>query len=70
MPVYLRIILVAVFAFAGYQRARYFERRYGRTPWGWSPWGWAVATGISLLIGIVLLAIAERSGRSRAAKWS
>jgi len=67
MPVWPRLLLVALFATAGYRRARYFERRYGRTPWGWRPWGWAIALGLSFIIGIVLLAIAERSGRSRSA---
>jgi len=67
MPLYLRLTLIAVFALAGYQRARWFERRYGRTPWGWRPAVWALTTGISLFLGCLLLAIAERVGRRRAA---
>ena len=66
LPWGIRLVLIAIFAAAGYQRAQYFERRYGRTPWGWRPWGWAIVMGLSLVIGIVLLAIAERTGRIRA----
>jgi len=62
------IILAALFAVAGYQEARRFGRQHGRTPWGWNPVVWAVALGLSLVIGIVLLAIAERQGRAAFAR--
>ena len=68
MPLYVRLAIIAVFALAGYQRAGWFERRYGRTPWGWHPAIWAIATGISLFLGCLLLAIGERAGRRRAAR--
>jgi hypothetical protein len=58
------IILAGLFAVAGYQEARRFARQYGRTPWGWDPIAWAVALGLSWVIGIVLLAVAERQGRA------
>jgi hypothetical protein len=65
--VYLpQLILAALFALAGYKEAQRFARQYGRTPWGWQPWGWALALGLSWVVGIVLLAIAERAGRAQA----
>ncbi|HTW18733.1 MAG TPA: DUF2510 domain-containing protein [Mycobacteriales bacterium] len=60
-PVFL--IVAVVFGFAGYGEARRFARQYGRTPWGWDPWVWAVIMFLSFLIGLVLIAIAERQGR-------
>src|SRR3954453_18803871 len=62
------LVFAALFAVAGYQRARWFERKYGTTPWGWHPAVWAVVMFLSWVIGVVLLAIAERQGRSRAAR--
>src|SRR3954451_18319497 len=61
-------VLAVLFAIAGHQEARRFARQYGDTPWRWDPWGWAVVMFLSWVIGIVLLAIAERQGRSRAAR--
>ena len=61
------LVFAALFAVAGYQEARRFGRQYGRTPWGWDPAAWAAALGLSLLIGIILLAIAERQDRAAAA---
>ena len=61
-----QLVLAALFALAGYKEAQRFSRQYGRTPWGWEPWGWALALGLSWVIGIVLLAIAERTGRAQA----
>jgi hypothetical protein len=66
MPWWFRPLVALVFGIAGYQRATYFERRHGRTPWGWHPLGWAVLTGLSLFVGAVCLAMAERAGRKRA----
>ncbi len=58
-------LLLVVFGIAGYQESRRFEREYGRTPWGWSPWIWGVIMFLSFVIGLVLIAIAERQGRRR-----
>ena len=64
----ITLVLAPLFALAGYQEAKRFHQQYGRTPWGWDPWVWAVALGLSFLVGVVLLAVAERQGRSAAAK--
>lgn len=64
------LVFAALFAFAGYREAQRFQRNYGATPWGWDPWVWSVVLFLSWLIGIVLLAIAERQGRSKAASRS
>jgi hypothetical protein len=63
MSVVVRLMIVVLFAVAGYQRAKWFERRYSRTPWGWPPILWAVVFGLSLFLGALLLVLAERSGR-------
>jgi Protein of unknown function (DUF2510) len=60
------LIFAVLFAVAGYQEARRFARQHGATPWGWDPWIWAVVMLLSWLIGVILLAIAERQGRHRA----
>jgi len=52
-----------LFALAGWQHARHLTRKYGRRPFGWPEWVWGVVTGAALLIGLVLLAIAERGLR-------
>src|SRR3954453_13692130 len=62
------LVLAVLFAIAGHQEARRFARQYGATPWRWDPWVWAVVMFLSWVIGVVLLAIAERQGRNRAAK--
>src|SRR3954452_24279244 len=58
-------VLAVLFAIAGYQEARRFARQFGATPWRWDPWVWAVVMFLSWVIGLILLAIAERQGRSR-----
>jgi hypothetical protein len=68
VPPLFELVLAVVFAIAGYQEARRFSRQYGRTPWGWDPLVWALVLGLSFLIGIVLLAIAERQGRAKGAR--
>src|SRR3954453_12683493 len=62
------LVLAVLFAIAGHQEARRFERQYGATPWRWDPWVWAVVMFLSWVIGVILLAIAERQGRNRAAR--
>ena len=61
----LVVVFAVLFAIAGYQEARRFARQHGATPWGWDPWVWAVVMLLSWVIGLILLAIAERQGRSR-----
>ena len=61
------LVFAALFAFAGYREAQRFQRQYGDTPWGWDAWVWSVVLFLSWVIGIVLLAIAERQGRNKAA---
>lgn len=62
------LVLAVLFAIGGFQEARRFQRQYGETPWRWDPWVWAVVMFLSWVIGIILLAIAERQGRNRAAR--
>lgn len=64
----IQLILCVLFALAGFQEAQRFERQYGRTPWGLSPWVWALMLGLAFLIGLILLAVAERMGRRAAAE--
>lgn len=59
----LRLIIVAVFAVAGWHHARHLTRKYGRRPFGWTDWVWGIVTGVSLLLGAVLLAVVERGLR-------
>lgn len=61
----IRLVAVAIFALAGFLEARRFGREYGRTPFGWPAAVWAVVLGISLLVGCILLAIGERTGRAQ-----
>src|SRR3954447_1615124 len=62
------LVLAVLFAVASFQEARRFERQYGQTPWRWDPAVWAVVMFLSWVIGVILLAIAERQGRNRAAQ--
>lgn len=58
----LLIVLPALFAWLGYREASKFARENGgRPPWGLHPGLWALFTGLSLLVGGVLLAIARRT---------
>lgn len=61
-----QLVLVLLFALAGYQEARRFGRQTGRAPWGWDPWVWAIVLGFSFVIGVILIAVAERHGRAAA----
>lgn len=62
------LVFAALFAVAGYQRARWFQREHGTTPWGWHPAVWGVVMFLSWVIGVILLAIAERQGRNRSSQ--
>jgi hypothetical protein len=55
------VLLVPLFAWLGYREAAKFSRENGRPPWGLHPGFWALFTGMSLLIGGILLAIARRT---------
>jgi hypothetical protein len=66
----LVLIFAVLFALAGYQEARRFAGQYGVTPWRWNPWVWAIVMLLSWVIGLILLAIAERQGRRRARQSS
>jgi hypothetical protein len=61
---YFKLAVVVLFAVAGYQESRRFAKQYGRSPWGWPPLAWAAVLGLSFLIGLVLIAVAERGGRA------
>ena len=61
------LVFGVLFGCAGYGEANRFQKRYGRSPFGWPAIVWGVVCFLSFLIGIVLLAIAERIGRSAAA---
>ena len=61
-----QLLFALIFAFAGFRRAQWFGQKYGRTPWGWNPWIWAVIFFLIVILGFVLLALAERSGRKAA----
>lgn len=62
------LVFAALFAVAGYQESRRFQREHGNTPWGWEPLVWGIVLFLSWVIGIVLLAIAERQGRNASAR--
>jgi hypothetical protein len=64
------LFLALVFGIAGHNEAKRFEKRYGRTPFGWRAYVWGIICFLSFLIGLVLLAIAERIGRKAAANAS
>lgn len=60
------LVLAVLFGVAGFLEARRFGREHGRTPWGWDPWVWGLVMFLSFLIGVILIAIAERQGRKAA----
>jgi hypothetical protein len=62
------VIISLVFGLAGYREGLRFEREYGRSPWGWHPLIWGAIMFLSFFVGLLLIAIAERSGRRAAAK--
>lgn len=59
MPAGAQLGLALVFAFAGWHHARHLERKYGASAWGLPSWVWGIITGISLLLGIILIYTAE-----------
>lgn len=60
MPIQLQLVLAVLFGVAGWHFARTLENKYGRPAWGLPSWAWGIITGLSLLLGAILLAIAER----------
>lgn len=63
-----QLFILCLFGLAGYQEAQRFERQYGRTPWGLSPWIWAFMLFAVFVVGLILLAVAERMGRREHAR--
>ena len=61
MPFEVQLLLGVVFGVAGWQYARKLERDHGAPAWGMPSWVWGVITGLSLLLGVILLAFAERA---------
>jgi hypothetical protein len=62
------LIFAVLFGIAGYGEANRTLKRYGRTPFGWPAIVWGVLCFLSWVVGVILLAIAERLIRNRAAK--
>jgi len=60
VPLQVQLVLAVVFGVAGWHHARHLEGKYGRPAWGMPSWVWGIITGFSLLLGVILLAIAER----------
>jgi hypothetical protein len=60
VPLGAQLVLAVLFGVAGWHHARHLERKYGSQVWGMPSWAWGLITGFSLLLGIILLAIAER----------
>lgn len=63
----VRLVVVCLFAFLGYREAAKFERDNGRNAFGIPAWGWAIITGLSLLVGAILLHLARRSAAKKPA---
>lgn len=64
----IAVVFAMLCCVACYTEAGRFRERYGRTPFGWSQGLWAVVGLLLSILGICLLGIAERIGRSAAAK--
>jgi hypothetical protein len=60
VPLEAQLVLAVLFGVAGWHHARHLERKYGSPAWGMPSWLWGVITGFSLLLGVILLAVAER----------
>lgn len=65
MPSGVQLGVALFFGFAGWHHARHLERKYGASAWGLPSWVWGIITGISLLLGIVLIYIAESRLKKR-----
>lgn len=57
----VELILGVLFGLAGWQYAIHLDNKYGVPAWGLPSWAWGLITGVSLLLGAVLMAVAERS---------
>jgi hypothetical protein len=62
-----RLVLMVVFGLAGVHHARHLEKKYGTRAWGLPSWVWGLITAFSLLIGAILLLVAERPLKRQAA---
>ncbi|MDQ6648502.1 MAG: hypothetical protein M3Z02_00030 [Actinomycetota bacterium] len=62
---YAWVWLIPLFFWLGMRESKNFEQKTGRTPWDLPSWAWGLLTGMSLLIGGVLLMIARRTTRPR-----
>ena len=61
MPLGAQFVLMLLFGAAGVHHARHLEKKYGgRQAWGLPSWAWGLITAFSLLLGAILLAVAER----------
>jgi peptidoglycan/LPS O-acetylase OafA/YrhL len=56
-----------LFGVAGWHHARHLEKKYGVSAWGMPSWVWGVITAFSLLIGAILLHLAEKPLKRREA---
>ncbi|MDP9184023.1 MAG: DUF2510 domain-containing protein [Actinomycetota bacterium] len=56
-----QLVLAVVFGAAGWHHARHLERKYGAPAFGLPDWVWGIITFVSLLLGLILLAVAERT---------
>jgi hypothetical protein len=65
VPASVQLVLAVAFGVAGWHHARSLERKYGTPAWGMSSWVWGIITGISLLLGAILLLVAERGLKKR-----
>jgi hypothetical protein len=57
----VELVLGVLFGLAGWQYAIHLEHKYGVPAWGLPSWAWGLITGFSLLLGAVLMAVAERA---------
>jgi hypothetical protein len=61
VPIQAQLVLAVLFGVAGWHHARHLERKYGTPAWGLPSWVWGLITAFSLLLGAILLFVAERT---------
>jgi len=59
--------LMLLFGVAGVHHARHLEKKYGRRAWDMPSWAWGLIAGFSLLLGAILLYVAEKPLKRQAA---